>query len=51
MNIMNIEFERQFDINNYERCKIKVYDFGKVTINNNITLDLSDIKIVLNFFL
>ena len=44
MNIMNIEFEREFDINNYEDVKSKVYDFGKVTINNNISFDLSDIK-------
>ena len=41
---MNIEFEREFDINNYEDVKSKVYDFGKVTINNNISFDLSDIK-------
>ena len=44
MNIMNMEFEREFDINNYEDVKSKVYDFGKVTINNNISFDLSDIK-------
>lgn len=44
MNIMDIKFEREFDINNYEDVKSKIYDFGKVVINNNITLDLSDIR-------
>ena len=44
MKIMNIEFERDFDINNYEDIKSKIFDFEKVTINNNISLNLSDIK-------
>ena len=44
MNIMHIEFERQFDINNEEDVKNKIFDFGKVRINNNIAFDLSDIK-------
>ena len=44
MNIMHIEFERQFDINNEEDAKNKIFDFGKVKINNNIAFDLSDIK-------
>ena len=44
MNIMHIEFERQFDINNEEDVKNKIFDFGKVKINNNIVFDLSDIK-------
>ena len=44
MKIMNIEFEREFDINNYEDIKSKIFDFEKVTINNNISLNLSDIK-------
>ncbi|MBP6162779.1 MAG: succinylglutamate desuccinylase/aspartoacylase family protein [Aliarcobacter sp.] len=44
MNIMHIEFERQFDINNEEDVKNKIFDFGKVKINNNIAFDLSDIK-------
>lgn len=33
MKIMNIEFEREFDINNYEDIKSKIFDFEKVTIN------------------
>ena len=44
MNIMHIEFERQFDINNEEDVKNKIFDLGKVKINNNIAFDLSDIK-------
>lgn len=44
MNIMHIEFERQFDMDNYEDVKNKIFDFGKVKINNNIAFDLSDIK-------
>jgi len=49
MKIMNIEFERDFDINNYEVVEQKVNDFGKITINNNITFDLTDIKNNLRF--
>ena len=49
MKIMDIEFEREVDINNYEEVKKRVYDFGKVTINDNISLDLSDIKNSIKF--
>ena len=49
MSIMDIKFEREFDINNFEDVKSKVYDFGKVKINNNISLDLSDIKNSIKF--
>lgn len=49
MKIMNIEFERDFDINNYEVVEQKVNDFGKITINDNITFDLTDIKNNLRF--
>lgn len=44
MNIMGIEFERKFDINNYAEIENKVFDFGKIYINENIVFDLSDIK-------
>ena len=44
MNIVNIGFERKFDINNYEDVKKKIFDFGSLTINNNIIFDLNDIK-------
>ncbi|WP_418185391.1 M99 family carboxypeptidase catalytic domain-containing protein [Aliarcobacter vitoriensis] len=49
MKIMDIEFERDFDINSYEDVKKLVFDFGTVSINNNIKLDLSDIRKVLRF--
>jgi hypothetical protein len=49
MKIMDIKFERDFDINNYEEVKNKIYDFGKVTINNNISFDLTDIKSNMRF--
>lgn len=44
MNIMHIEFERDFDINNYDEIQKKLFDFGTVKINNNIEFNLSDIK-------
>ena len=44
MKIMHIEFERDFDINNYDEIKNKIYDFGKVKINDNIQFDLTNIK-------
>jgi hypothetical protein len=44
MNIMHIKFERKFDINNYDDVEKKLFDFGKVRVNDNIVFDLSDIK-------
>jgi hypothetical protein len=44
MNIMHIEFERKFDITNYDEIQEKLFDFGTVKINDNIEFDLSDIK-------
>ena len=49
MKIMDIEFERNFDIDNYEDVKSKVFDFAKVKINNNILLDLTKIKSITRF--
>ena len=49
MKIMNIEFERDFDINNYDEVQKRVNDFGKITINDNISFDLTDIKNNLRF--
>ncbi len=49
MNIMNIEFERKFDINNHDEVESKVFDFGKVRINNNITFNLNDIRKTVKF--
>ena len=44
MNIMHIKFERKFDINNYDDVQKKLFDFGKVRVNDNMVFDLSDIK-------
>ena len=44
MRIMHIDFERDFDLNNYEDVKSRIFDFGEIKINDNIALDLSDLK-------
>ncbi|WP_198306275.1 M99 family carboxypeptidase catalytic domain-containing protein [Arcobacter vandammei] len=49
MNVMEIGFERDFDVNNYDSVKKLVEDFGTLTINNNIKLNLTDIKKELRF--
>ena len=49
MKIMDIEFQRDFDINNYEEVKKRLFDFGEVKINDNIAFDLSDTRKILRF--
>ncbi|MBD3830553.1 MAG: succinylglutamate desuccinylase/aspartoacylase family protein [Arcobacter sp.] len=49
MKVMDIEFEKDFDLNNYDEVCTKLFDFGKVTINNNIVFSLNDIKKVTRF--
>ena len=49
MNIMHIEFERDFDINSYDDVQKKIFEFGKLEINKNIVFDLNDIKRVTRF--
>lgn len=49
MNIMHIEFERNFDINSYADVEKKILEFGKLEINKNIVFDLNDIKRVTRF--
>lgn len=49
MKIMDIEFKRDFDLNNYEDVKKRVFEFGDVVINSNIKFNLNDIKKVLRF--
>ena len=49
MKIMDIEFQRDFDLNNYEDVKKRVFEFGDVVINSNIKFNLNDIKKVLRF--
>ncbi|MBU0633381.1 succinylglutamate desuccinylase/aspartoacylase family protein [bacterium] len=48
MKIMNIEYERDFELNLEELSKI-IDDYGSVVINNNILLNLCDIKKSLSF--
>ena len=50
MNVMDIKFEKDFELNNYEEMQKLVLDFGTLTINNNIKIDLADIKNDLRFF-
>ncbi|WP_152057496.1 M99 family carboxypeptidase catalytic domain-containing protein [Aliarcobacter butzleri] len=49
MKIMDIEFQRDFDINNYEEVKKRLFDFGEVKINGNIAFDLNDTRKILRF--
>ncbi|MEV9593505.1 M99 family carboxypeptidase catalytic domain-containing protein [Aliarcobacter butzleri] len=49
MKIMDIEFQRDFDINNYEEVKKRLFDFGEVKINENIAFDLSNSRKILRF--
>lgn len=49
MNVMEIEFERDFDLNSYDTVQKLLFEFGTLTINNNIKFDLSDIKNELRF--
>ncbi|WP_297811400.1 M99 family carboxypeptidase catalytic domain-containing protein [uncultured Helicobacter sp.] len=48
MEILGIEFERKFELN-LENVAQKINDFGSVKINNNIHLDLSDVRSAINF--
>ncbi|GAB1466972.1 hypothetical protein MASR2M54_24720 [Aliarcobacter cryaerophilus] len=44
MRIMDIEFSRNFDVNNYKEVQKLLFDFGKIEINNNISFNLNDIE-------
>ena len=48
MNIMNIEYERDFNLEQKEIANM-INELGTVTINNNISLDLNNIKKSLSF--
>jgi hypothetical protein len=50
MKIMDIKFQRDFDLDNYEEIKAVVNDFHSVKINNNIVLDLNNLDKTLRFF-
>ena len=49
MRIMDIEFSRNFDVNNYKEVQKLLFDFGKIEINNNISFNLNDIRKNLKF--
>ncbi|OCL96165.1 M99 family carboxypeptidase catalytic domain-containing protein [Aliarcobacter thereius] len=49
MKIMNIEYERDFDINSYEDVKKLLFDYKYVTINENIKLNLNNIRPILRY--
>lgn len=49
LKIMDIEFERDFDLNNYQEVSNLLNDFGTLTINNNIKIDLNGINKYLRF--
>ncbi|MBW6488162.1 M99 family carboxypeptidase catalytic domain-containing protein [Sulfurimonas sp.] len=48
MNIMGISFKREFELNELEIDKI-LKNYGNLTINNNISINLNDIKKSLSF--
>jgi len=48
MNIMGIKYKRDFDLREKEIKKI-LRQYGKVTINNNISFNLNDIKSYLSY--
>ncbi len=48
MEILDIEFERKFELN-LENIAEKINDFGSLKINHNITLDLSNVRSIINF--
>ncbi|QKJ26941.1 M99 family carboxypeptidase catalytic domain-containing protein [Aliarcobacter cibarius] len=49
MNLMDIKFEKDFDLNNYDEVQKLIAQFGTLTINDNIKLDLENIKNELRF--
>ncbi|PWE20650.1 hypothetical protein DF188_07510 [Aliarcobacter skirrowii] len=49
MKIMNIEFTRDFDLNNLKEVEKLLNEFKTVTINDNIKLDLNNIRPILRF--
>jgi hypothetical protein len=49
MKIVGVEYERDFDLNNYKELKKIVYDFKYVVINDNIKLPLSNLRKTLKY--
>lgn len=50
MKVMDIEFERDFDLNNFEMIQGLLSEFGTLTINNNIKIDLTNARREIKFF-
>jgi hypothetical protein len=50
MKIMDIKYTRDFDVDNYDEVNAIVNDFHSVKINDNITLDLNNLKRTLRYF-
>ena len=48
MNIMNISFSRKFDLTE-ENIDALLKNYGNLNINDNISIDLTDIKKSLSF--
>lgn len=48
MRIMDISFQREFELNEQDITKI-ISEYGNVTINSNISLELNDIKKYLSY--
>jgi hypothetical protein len=44
MKIMGIEYQRDFDIENYQDVKSKLYNFGDININNNFIFSLNNVR-------
>jgi len=44
MNVMGIKYKRNFDIDSYQDVKKLLFDFGVLTINNNFTIDLNNVR-------
>lgn len=50
MKVMDIEFERDFDLNNYGIIEELLTEFGTLSINNNIKIDLTNVRKEIRFF-
>jgi hypothetical protein len=50
MNVMGIEYERDFNLDNFDELNKIVYNFMNVKINNNILLPMSDLRKNLYYF-
>ena len=49
MKIMGIKYTRNFNIDNYQDVQEKLFAFGSVKINNNISLTLNELRPVIRY--